>query len=110
MNYSYKHCNFTTASITAFVSHLSIHRNLANFRFPCGVAKCFATFVTRGAVQSHMYRFHKKTAKPGLKRKIDGVDLACSVEGCNCQQIFQAYMNIFIGILKMAQKCHALKH
>lgn len=32
MNYSCKHCNFTTASITAFVSHLSIHRNLANFR------------------------------------------------------------------------------
>jgi len=83
MNYTCKHCNFTTASITTFVRHLSIHRNLSNFRFPCGVAKCFATFVTRGAVQSHMYRFHKKTARPGLERKIDGVDLACTVEGCN---------------------------
>lgn len=83
MNYSCKICNFTTALITAFVRHLNIHRNLANFRFPCGVAKCFATFVTRGAVQSHMYRLHKKAAKPGLKTKIDGVDLACSVEGCS---------------------------
>ncbi len=83
MTYSCKHCNFTTASVPAFVRHLRIHRNLANYRFPCGIAECFATFVTRGAVQSHMYRFHKKTAKPGLERQIDGVDLACTVEGCS---------------------------
>lgn len=83
MNYSCKHCNFTTASIPAFVSHLRIHRNLANFRFPYGVAQCFATFVTCNAVKSHMYRFYKKIAKRGLERQIDGVDLACTVEGCS---------------------------
>lgn len=29
------------------------------------------------------YRFHKKTVKQRLKRQIEGVDLACTVEGCS---------------------------
>ena len=52
---------------------------------------------------------HKKTAnvKRGHERKIDGVWLALLKVVALCQQIFQPYVNILIGILKMEKKCHA---
>lgn len=83
MSYTCKVCKFCTASISAFIWHVKIHINLANTRFKCGHVECPAAFMTVGALQKHMYRFHKHTVKPVPQTHIESNALACKTEVCS---------------------------
>ena len=79
MFFKCKQCCFSANTIPRYVKHVKVHRNHANFRFPCGISKCSCNFKTFCALQTHMYRNHTKP-KPARSHKC--VNLSCQVEEC----------------------------
>ena len=65
--------------ISSFLS-LSVHRNVANFSFPCGVPECSRHFRKYAAFRSHVYRDHKFHHS---SRCIKNVTFLCQVPFCS---------------------------
>ncbi len=82
MSYACSVCKFRTVSITAFIRHVKIHRNLANIRFQHGYAECPTAFTTVVALQKHMHRFRTPTVKPGLHIE-SGPKVPCPYDNCS---------------------------
>ena len=81
MGFSCKQCCYSAETISVFIRHVKEHRNLANFRFSCGLVGCPCSFRTATALQIHMYRNHSKP-KPAVSRSPRCIDLTCHIEGC----------------------------
>ena len=78
MEYKCKHCGACLDTIAGYIRHVKMHRNEANFSFPCGVADCLSLMKTTRALQSHMYQNHA-ISKPVR----DTVNFSCQVETCS---------------------------
>jgi len=93
-----KLCSFSTWSLKAFTTHFVIHKNAANFNFPCGVPGCMRTFTNYDSFKTHVYRDHNQYRKSNNPAKYQRVHLICDVKLCNftCSDLF----NLF-GHLKM---------
>lgn len=73
-------CTYSTKSLKAFTNHYQVHRNVANFSFPCGVPECSRHFRKYAAFRSHVYRDHKFHRS---SRCIKNVTFLCQVPYCS---------------------------
>jgi hypothetical protein len=88
MIYKCRLCNYSGQSNTAFVEHVQIHRNTANFVFHCGISECSRTFGKLEAFKSHVYRDHNKLKKLERSKPLQhsDINISCQVRFCefNC--------------------------
>lgn len=83
--YVCKACNHCTANFKKFCDHANSHRNLANYRFACGIEECSGNFRTFSALKSHMQWNHMgpRAISQRQNRCQHGGDLKCSIQGCD---------------------------
>lgn len=74
-------CKFQTHFQNKYVLHMSIHRNIHNFKFPCGVRKCQANFTSYYAFRQHFSRYHSYLRQQKIRDK-DLLDLKCNKSLC----------------------------
>lgn len=108
-------CPFTSDSLTEYTSHLQFHRNVPNFRFPCGISSCGRTFSKYSALKAHIYRDHKFQKDRHIRKSVDIVfgSLKCQVPLCGfeCQELsdflahLRGHIKEGIEILCPFQKC-----
>lgn len=77
-----KYCGVSEVTTYAFINHAKGHKNMANFKFSCTVPECPCMFQSVSALQSHMYRKHRKPAKITNRSEQHDLNSRCSVEGC----------------------------
>ena len=79
-------CDFTSKSLISFCQHYEIHRNVANFQFPCGVSNCFRSFKNYTAFKSHIFRDHgNRNLKKVTQLQLEQINLSCNVSLCGFQ-------------------------
>ena len=78
-------CDYSTLSITSYSKHYRIHRNVHNFRFPCGVLNCSQTFLTYSVFNSHVSRNHSRYRREHSSRH-DSLVLSVKCRVGNCEQ------------------------
>ncbi|XP_054772889.2 uncharacterized protein LOC129280926 [Lytechinus pictus] len=61
--YICKLCTYSTDSLKQFSDHFKVHRNVANFDFPCGVPGCCRTFRHYSSFKAHVYRDHQHLSR-----------------------------------------------
>ena len=85
-----KLCSHSSESLKAFLLHFHFHRNVANFRFPCGVPECTRTFRTHANFKSHIYRDHRRQLTRAKFRNVEAI-LTCQIPSCSekCRELVQ---------------------
>lgn len=81
--YSCRFCNHRTDNFKTFCAHAKSHRNLANYRFSCGIDVCPGNFRTFSSLKSHMHRNHMPAVSQKQNRCQHSGDLKCSVQACD---------------------------
>lgn len=78
-----KQCKLSVQTLCGFYHHVKTHRNLANFRFGCGIPTCPCSFHTLSALKSHMRRKHSQTKTVKVSSRPGQMNaLICQVVGC----------------------------
>ena len=73
-------CNFASESLKAFTIHFELHRNVANFDFPCAVPSCTRRLKIFAGFKSDIYKDHSKYSnKSGATNCTDNFSLTCQV-------------------------------
>lgn len=80
--YSCKVCRHCTADFKMFCAHVKSHKNLANYRFPCGIEQCPSNFRTFSALKSHMHRDHIPSVSQKQNMHQHNGNQECGVPGC----------------------------
>lgn len=78
--YSCKVCSHCTANVNTFFAHAKSHRNLANYRFSCGIEVCSGNFRTFSALKSHMHRNHRPAVPLKQNRCQHSGELKCTIQ------------------------------
>lgn len=83
--FSCKVCSHHTDNLKTFYAHAKSHRNLANYRFSCGIEHCPGNFRTFSALKFHMHRNHPPATTVSQRQSIyqHSGNCKCSVQGCD---------------------------
>lgn len=81
--YSWKVSSHCTANVNKYFARAKSHRNLANYRFSCGIEVCSGNFRTFSALKSHMHRNHILAVPLKQNRCQHSDELKCTIQGCD---------------------------
>lgn len=96
--YVCKLCNHSSGSLKRFSEHFSVHRNVVNFDFPCGVPGCNRTFRNYSSFKTHVHRDHQP-----FSRKKDAQFFCVSTWNCplcavKCEEIHDILSHLRVHI------------
>ena len=63
--YTRELCGKMSGTLKSYCEHYGLHRNIANYPFPCCVDNCSRRFISYSGFKSHTLRGHGSTNKPG---------------------------------------------